>query len=175
MRLCNTIRWGLASVAVAVLALPLSAQFPFQPTPPTAPGEVPVYRVSNHNTNEHIYTTDPNEVATLLQSGQYTFEGATFEVGAQPGQGLVPLYRCIRPNGMHFLTTSPPQQFGPSAGQIEHRLGYIATQDQQNLRPLFAWMNPDTGLGFYTTDPNGEYAMQSGYQPEGLLGYVVVR
>jgi hypothetical protein len=37
---------------------------------------------------------------------------------------------------------------------------------------LHRWWSGDSSDHFYTTDPNGELAPTSGYQYEGITGYV---
>jgi hypothetical protein len=38
---------------------------------------------------------------------------------------------------------------------------------------VFRWWNGNIGDHFYTTDASGELAPSSGYQPEGITGYVL--
>jgi Repeat of unknown function (DUF5648) len=39
---------------------------------------------------------------------------------------------------------------------------------------LYRWWNDKVGDHFYTTDPSGELAPQSGYSYVGITGYVLI-
>jgi hypothetical protein len=145
----------------------LSAQYPYsRPAYPSYAQQPPAYgqvspagtvsvlRMFNPATGDHLWTTDPNEVNTLLYQGSWHVEGEGFRLNAAPGEGLVPLYRVYWPNGDHSVATVPPQNLPPGA-QAEGVLGYASTEQLPGLVPLFGFRNR-YGREFFTTDPNGE-------------------
>lgn len=65
-----------------------------------AADNVPVYRICSLTTNEHLYTTDKNEVAVLSQNG-WRDEGISW---LAPASGK-PVYRVNQPGAEHLYTT----------------------------------------------------------------------
>jgi hypothetical protein len=131
----------------------------------------PVYRLLASVSNDHLYSVDRNEVATLTQQGVYTYEGVGFVGYAAQQPGTIPLYRFVRADGIHLLDIRRQTPADPFA-RMEGVLCYIANQQFPGLVPLYAWNHPQLGLWFYTTHPQGEFAAQIGYRPVGILGYV---
>jgi hypothetical protein len=127
-----------------------------------------VHRLYIPQTGDHLYTSDVNEANVLAAQG-FTYEGAAFIAAAAPGPGLAPLHRFSFPNGAHLYATSPD---AGGAARHEGIVGFIATQPQAGLVALHQWVHPGLGFYFYTLDPNGEAAPASGYQYQGVVGYV---
>jgi hypothetical protein len=48
----------------------------------------------------------------------------------------------------------------------------VPVMAQQPTTALYRWYNSNTGDHFYTTDPSGEAAPNSGYVSEGITGYI---
>jgi hypothetical protein len=176
-------------VAAAAAAQPPNTQSNYPPnlpsrTPPVVerigapreqaapvPGYKSVYRLLERNSREHLFTSDANEVDRLVRLGTHFMEGIGFSVLDQHYTGSVPLYRFLRPDGFHFLSTDA----NAGSDQDVRRdalVGYIDAQQRQGTVPLHAWRNAETGALFYTADPTGEQAPRSGLQYAGVVGYV---
>lgn len=118
-------------------------------------GTVTILRMLNPATGDHVWTTDPNEVDTLLYTRTWILEGPAFQLNGGPAEGLVPLYRVYWPEtGDHSLATVPPKALPPGA-QPEGILGYAQSEALPGLVPLFGFRNK-YGREFFTVDPNGE-------------------
>jgi len=164
----------LTLTALAALAAPLTAQPPAEQLPVPRGQAVtvaPVYRLLATGSNDHVFTTDPNEANVLTQQGTHTYEGVAFQVFTSPQPGMLPLYRYVNGNGTHQLDTQRPPRGDPYA-RLEATLGYVAAGPGKGLVPLSVWVHPQLGLYFYTTHPQGEFAAQNGYAYQGALGYV---
>lgn len=136
-----------------------------------APGYKSVYRLLAADSREHLFTSDANEVDRLIRDGTFRMEGIGFSVLDQHYKDSVPLYRFVRPEGFHFLSTEP--NAGADQGVRRDALvGYIDTRSRPGTVPLHAWRNVETGALFYTADPTGEQAPRSGLQYAGVVGYV---
>jgi hypothetical protein len=136
-----------------------------------APGYKSVYRLLAVDSREHLFTSDANEVDRLVRQGTFRMEGIGFSVLDQHYAGSAPLYRFVRPDGLHFLSTEP--NAGAEDGvRREAIVGYIDTQPRAGTLPLHAWRNVETGAIFYTADPTGEQAERSGLQYAGVVGHV---
>ncbi len=128
-----------------------------------------IYRFVNGGTADHLYTTDPRELAD--GEAGYTYEGPAFSLAARPGPGLVPLYRFFTPDGGHFYT--PSRRAGEDLdATYEGVLGYMARRPGPGVRPLYQWYNAEYDRYFYTYDRRGEAAPEAGYQNQGVIGYV---
>lgn len=133
-------------------------------------GGLPGCRVGVHRSSSptlgHFYTTDAAEA----MSGDFTPESLNFYyLYSAAGAGVVPFYRCLKPNGRRFYTTSGTCE---NAATLEGPLGHIATDPQCGAVPLFRLYG--AGDHFYTTseaERDGAVAMY-GYQYEAVAGYV---
>src|SRR5262245_19215971 len=132
---------------------------------------IPVFRLVDQVSNDHVYTIDPNEANVLAQQGTHSFEGPVFQLIANPLPGAVPLYRFVCADGRHFLDVQNPSPVDPSA-RCEATLGFVLGQAAAGLVPLFLWVHPQAGLFFYTTHPQGEAAAQLGYVSQGAAVFV---
>jgi hypothetical protein len=143
---------------------------PKEPSRP-APGYKNVYRLLATDSHEHLFTSDANEANRLIRDGAFRSEGVGFSVLDKEYKDSVPLYRFVRPDGYHFLSTDT--NAGAQQGvRREGILGYIDPQPRAGTVALNAWMNSDTGAIMYTTDPTGENAPRSGLVYRGVVGYV---
>jgi hypothetical protein len=101
-----------ASTAVAAARLP----------------ELPVYASYDAATDDELWSHDPHEGAAagyapvLDPAGQPVVEFSLW--ATPPADGFVPLYRLVRPNGQHVLTTDAT---GGGIGAVEGPLGHVGT------------------------------------------------
>jgi hypothetical protein len=170
----------MAGAAVALSAL-LIAAAPAQ-TPPgieLAPAPQPkpqsgyqkVYRLAGIGINDHLYSTNPDEVRRVTDAGGYRLDGVGFYVLDREYMDSVPLYRFSYQTSHHFLHTD--RNGGTVEGaRLEGTIGYVDQQPRAGTVPLYAWINPTTGDCFYTTDRKGEQAPQMGMQYRGIVCYV---
>jgi len=141
-----------------------------RPVTPPRDDLVPVYRLYNPDTGEHLYTRDTNE-ADVVQGEGFFYEGAPFLVSRCRGPGDAPLYRFYRPDVGHMYGTDPRPPVRGS--QLEGVMGYVGTRPGRGRVLLYEFFDPGTGLHFYTTDPRGEAAPFNGYVERGVVGFVV--
>lgn len=118
----------------------------------------------------HFYTADPNEVGAL----GLTLEAADFFfVYPEAVDGLVPLFRCIKPStgGRRFLTSSTDCE-GTAAPELT--LGFVAPDARCGAIELYRLYAPGSDDHFYTTsaaERDNAIAMY-GYQDQGVAGHV---
>lgn len=136
-------------------------------------GPLPGCRVGVHRAIGgigHFYTANLAEVANL---------GLTMEIQdfffvyPEPVDGLIPLFRCIKPNagGRRFLTSSIDCE---TTGAPELTLGFISPDDRCGSTPLYRVYAPGSDDHFYTTsaaERDNAIAM-FGYQDQGSPGFV---
>jgi len=156
--------------------LPPAAQ-PAEPAPAPreqaapAPGYKSVYRLLAVDGHEHLFTSDAGEADRLIRQGLFRMEGIGFTVLDRQYTDSVPLYRFVRPDGFHFLSTEP--NAGATQGVRQDGIvGFIDTRPRPGTQALHAWRNTENGALFYTTDPSGEQAPRIGLQNAGVVGYV---
>jgi len=132
---------------------------------------IPVHRLVDRASNDHVYTVDPNEANVLSQQGTHTYDGPVFQILGNPLPGALPLYRFALADGRHFLDVQNPSPVDPSA-RFEGALGFVLGQAAAGLVPLCLWVHPQSGLFFYTIHPDGEAAGQLGYVSRGAAVFV---
>lgn len=122
---------------------------------------------SNSPTLGHFYTLDAAEAA----SGDFTVEALDFYFTyTEAIDGLVPLYRCLRPNGRRFYTQSAACE---NAGTPEGHLGYVAPDARCGAVELFRLYLPGQDRHFYTTSAGErDSAVASGWVYETVAGWV---
>jgi hypothetical protein len=157
---------GLALFALVSLT-PIQAQGPFIPR---ARDLTPIHRLYQPDLIDHMYTNNPAELPLAASAG-YSAIGVEFYVNPSPAPGLVPLYRFLLPNGTHYMATSRRAGLNLRA-RNEGIFGYISPVPRPGLVALNEWYLPQGDRFFYTTDPNGEIAPQTGWQFSGEIGYV---
>jgi hypothetical protein len=176
----------IVPLAVAALGLsltPASAQtFALWQGPETSrpayprPGNLSryerVYRLVGNNGPDHLYTTDPNEVRRVTDTGSYRLERGGFYALDRQYPGTVPLYRFCTANVRHLLGTSV-RDGAAAGGRLEGMIGYVYTEPAPGTTPLYAWYNPASGDYFYTTDPSGELAPLGNMRYQGVVCYVL--
>lgn len=136
-------------------------------------GPLPGCRVGVHRATGaigHFYTTNAAEVA----AAGFTMEIQDFFfVYPAPHDGLVPLFRCIKPNagGRRFLTSSIDCE---TTGAPELTLGFISPDADCAATPLYRVYAPGSDNHFYTTslaERDNAIAM-FGYVDQGSPGSV---
>ena len=128
---------------------------------------VGVHRAHNSSSGEHFYTTNLMEAS----SGGFVVESQDYyDVYASAHAGLQGWYRCLKPNGKHFYTTSA----GCEGQTVEGVLGYVSTNEAAESRALYRLFNGNLGDHFYTTSAaERDTAVSSlGYVSEGVGCYV---
>ena len=101
-----------------------------------------VYR--SHGAIGHVYGRDEGELGTL---GQTLERSDYFFVYESEATDLVPLYRCIKPNGLRLLTRSGTCEGG---GELELLIGYVAAVERCGATPLYRLYSAGGQNHFYT-------------------------
>jgi hypothetical protein len=144
----------------------------YPPSQPPGLNLIPVHRLVDRVSNDHVSSIDPNEVNVLSQQGTHNYDGPVFQLLGNPLPGALPLHRFVSADGRHFLDAQNPSTVDPSA-RFEGTLGFVMSQAAAGLVPLYLWVHPQNGLFFYTTHPQGEAAGQLGYISRGAAVFVV--
>lgn len=127
---------------------------------------------------DHFYTTDPT--GELARQSGYGYEGIACYIFPYPAKNLprginvFEFHRWYNSQiGNHFYTTITSGEMAASSGyKHEGIAGYVWDSsfifpiDPRSV-PLYRWYNPGVHDHFYTTNPTGESAAQSGYMKEG--------
>ncbi|MGG5314621.1 hypothetical protein [Enterococcus sp. AZ072] len=131
-------------------------------------GAATLYRAYNPNTGEHLYTTNGNEIPSVVAAG-WKNEGTAWQV---PSNGT-PIYRMFNPNngGDHHYTPNQAEvNMLKSAGW---RYEGVAWQSGGSI-PVHRLYNPNakTGTHHFTIDANEKDALvKSGWKYEGVTMY----
>jgi len=132
---------------------------------------VPLYRASNSQGSIHLYTTNGNE----QNSRGFHAEGTTGYILTSPRRGTVPLYRMYGPNGDMLLTVEQDavakmRGYGYREDGI---LGYVAATQMPGTQTLFALVNQDGSLHFFTaSERERRQFLHRGWQELGPAGYI---
>lgn len=113
----------------------------------------------------HVYSRDVN----VTRTGGYSTETENyFHVHVGPADGLSGLYRCLKGNGLTFLTIDP----GCEGTTLVEMMGFVAPDARCGATPLFRMYRD--GNHFYTTSAaERDNAVSTfGYTFEFVLGYV---
>jgi hypothetical protein len=150
----------------------------FQTTAPGAAGaaagdKVPLYRLGNQSTGDHMFTTQFSQVTSAEAQG-WKDEGVAAYLMKTQVPGTEPFYQLVKGND-HFYTANPSERNlvlsrGFQDGGVA---GYIATSQMPGTVPLYRMVSTRTPLHFYTTSQQEVNSAQSiGYRMEGIAGYV---
>jgi hypothetical protein len=72
-----------------------------------APGTIPLFRLLNPKTGDHLYTTSVGERDSAIAKSGFQSEGIACYVFASQAPSTIPLFRLVNPQtGYHFYTTS---------------------------------------------------------------------
>lgn len=132
--------------------------------------EVPLYRLYNPNTGEHLYTVSTNERDVLSRIG-WIYEGQAW---ISPSLSNLPVFRLYNPNnGDHHYTISENEYsvLGTIGWVREGRCWYA---DDNSGIPLFRFFNPNANVGthHYTSSAEERMRMVSdGWVYEGIAWY----
>jgi hypothetical protein len=132
---------------------------------------VALYRASNRDGSIHLYTTNGNQ----QNSRGFHAEGTTGYILTSPRRGTVPLYRMYGPNGDMLLTVE--QDAVAKMRSYNYRddgiLGYVAATQMPGTQVLFALVNQDGSLHFFTTsERERRQFLRRGWQELGPAGYI---
>jgi len=132
---------------------------------------VALYRASNRDGSIHLYTTNGNE----QNRRGFHAEGTTGYILTSPRRGTVPLYRMYGPNGDMLLTVE--QDAVAKMRSYNYRddgiLGYVAATQMPGTQVLFALVNQDGSLHFFTTsERERRQFLRRGWQELGPAGYI---
>lgn len=134
-------RWKLEGVACYVLA---SAQ----------PETVPLYRWIHARRPDHVYTTRTVEPDRRI----YKSEGISCYVFDHLVEGAVPLYRWKSQRDHHYTTAPDGDKVFRKGFRPEGIACYVYNEPKPGTVPLYRFVDPRTGLHFYTTHPHAEFA-----------------
>ena len=137
-------------------------------TPPVEPEMVPVYRLYNPVSLEHLYTTDAHEVEVLYKQYGWGKEG----IGWYSPTNGTPVYRLYNPILRNHLYTSDQNEINI----ITRDYGWIMDNDGKPLMyssgdiPIYRLYNPlINGMHHLTTDKNEYNVIPAwGWQQEGI-------
>lgn len=135
-------------------------------------GALPGCRVGVHRSHGaslgHFYTTDLVEA----QSGDLNLEAQDYFwlYGADVG-GVQPLFRCIKPNGKRWLTSSTDCE-GTAAPELT--VGFMSMDESCGATPLYRLLNAAPDAHFYTVSAaERDNAVNNlGFVDQGIEGYV---
>lgn len=133
---------------------------------------VPVYRLYNQTTGEHLYTSNMVEVNSLttLYATPWKFEKAAW-CGTTTGK---PVYRVYNPNNEdHHYTVSASER--DSLVRLGWKFENIAwNAPNTSSKPVYRLYNPNATIGshHYTMDPNERDSLvRLGWTYEGIAWY----
>jgi hypothetical protein len=123
-----------------------------------------------HGPMGHFYTSNEAEAA----AGGYTIEVLNyFYLYTAVAGDLRPFFRCPKPDGKRFYTTSTDCEMTAAP---ELTVGFIAAEPRCGSTPLHRLRNPGNNAHFYTTsDAERDNAVAMyGFISEGVAGHVWV-
>ncbi len=109
---------------------------------------VPVYRLYNSTTNNHLFTSDFNEYGVAAGLG-YKKEGIAFYACAAEQKPVYRMYSGLV--GDHLYTVSSLERDRAGAGIYQHEGVAFYTCSANNDSPVFRLYNKSTGNHLYTT------------------------
>ncbi len=140
--------------------------------------DVPLYRLRNSQTGDHLYTANLTEVIGALNSG-FVPEGIAGYVDQANNGSETALYRLRQiASGFHFYTTSQSEEttlVGSGQYANEGIAGYVSSSSGSNLLTFLRLYDSHNGLHFYTDSQSEASALETasgGYQSEGNAGYI---
>lgn len=151
------------AAAPAVKAAPQAAA---AKAAPKAEETIPIYRVYNPNSGEHLHTMNGNEKDFLVRLG-WRYEGISMRVLGSGRQ----LFRIYNPNsGEHFFTLNGGER--DHLTSVGWRYEGIAWHTPWTGMPMYRVYNPNTrgaGAHHYTMDANErDFLTRAGWRYEGI-------
>jgi len=138
---------------------------------------IPVARLYNPQTGDHLYTADQYEInAVNCLKPTYVNEGQMFVASQDSSTGDSPVFRLRAPNGFHIFTISVNEknQLLSKGYALENSAAfYASTAIKTGYVPVYRLYSNQSGDHLFTTD-QGEhvYALSHGYVDEGIAFYV---
>jgi hypothetical protein len=124
-----------------------------------AAGTVPLYRWARPRRGDHFYTTSPE--AGQLPALGYVYQGICCYVPDRPGPNTLPLSRWRGPREWFYTTDT----HGDNLFRLGFRPEAVACQviapdtpPPAGAVPFYRFVDPRTGVHFYTTHPHAEFA-----------------
>ena len=140
-------------------------------------GKIVMTRLYNKTTGEHLYTSDPNEIKTLVNEYNWTNEGAAWNA---PAVSNPPVYRMFnRVTGEHLYTKDLNEVNTLSKKDEWNNEGIAWYSDDNKTVPVYRQFNPKAATSKashnYTTSTNEKKALTSqyGWNDEGIGWYGV--
>jgi RHS repeat-associated protein len=156
------------AAACALVALPVLASA----QAPAGADVVPVYRYYSGALEDHLYTTDPNELGCSPAS-LYQFEFFDGMLMRRQETGTVALHRFYLAGSGHFYTTNPAS--APAGYQYLDTIGYVFSTQVAGTVELRSWTKRDGAVivdHFLTThDFEPLPDTRPFYSNDGPIGY----
>lgn len=133
-----------------------------------------VYRLCNTDNNEHLYTTNINEVITLASEHGWRLESWSKVSKSDAGVGTI--YRLFEPgSGKHLYTSDNNErvQLVNKYGWIDEGVCFFAPQSGISVYRLFNPNIDPVAAHHYTDDKNEINVMlKNGWKLEGMAYYI---
>ena len=140
-------------------------------------GKIVMTRLYNKTTGEHLYTSDPNEIKTLVNEYNWTNEGTAWNA---PAVSNTPVYRMFnRVTGEHVYTKDLNEVNTLSKKDEWNNEGIAWYSDDNKTVPVYRQFNPKAATSKashnYTTSTNEKKTLTSqyGWNDEGIGWYGV--
>jgi hypothetical protein len=123
--------------------------------PSPQPGTVPLYRWVHSVKGNHFYTTNPYEPADRRA---FRSEGIAGYVLDRPASQAVAFYRWHSRREHFYIASAETSWARGSDYRPEGITCYVLLVPQPGTVPFYRFIDPRTGLHFYTTHPHAEFA-----------------
>ena len=140
-------------------------------------GKIVMTRLYNKTTGEHLYTSDANEIKTLVNEYNWTNEGTAWNA---PAVSNTPVYRMFnRVTGEHVYTKDLNEVNTLSKKDEWNNEGIAWYSDDNKTVPVYRQFNPKAATSKashnYTTSTNEKKTLTSqyGWNDEGIGWYGV--
>jgi GH25 family lysozyme M1 (1,4-beta-N-acetylmuramidase) len=142
------------------------------PLSPDKNGFIKVFRLYNPDSGEHLYTTDSNEVQSLIKNNWGTFEGTKWESPASQISGSTPIYRVFNPVSGEHLFTGDENEVKILVNQHGWRDENICWYSFGSTA-IYRVFNPTSGEHIYTGDANEKDFLikKNSWKDEGISWY----
>ena len=140
-------------------------------------GKIVMTRLFNKTTGEHLYTSDANEIKTLVNEYNWTNEGVAWNA---PAVSNTPVYRLFnRVDGQHFYTKDLNEVNNISKLDDWKYEGIAWYSDDNKTVPVYRQFDPKAATSKashnYTTSTHEKKVLttQHGWNDEGIAWYGV--
>jgi hypothetical protein len=179
----ETLRVSLTNAVNATIDAATAVGTIVNDDPGGAPGRSAQYRLYSTATQEHLYTTDPNEYRVLGGAG-WLQEGLAYQVfdrsGMFGGAVTIPLHRLYNvPTHQHHWTGDPNEVMvlaGYAEWSYEGVVGYVLASEAPGSTPLHRLVQPSAALHLWTTDAHEVSVLatpEQAWMDEGIAAYVM--